>query len=543
MSETYHDKLRRFTHCRVRVQYEAGDTHLELPFIVGVLADLSGQTLVEWKPLAQRRFIPIDRDNFDNVMACAAPRVAFGIPSTMGPQRIDLRFRTLADFGPAGIAAQVPELQALVAATDDANVQRRTALLNDILHHPELQRLEGTWRGLWHLVSRTETGEMLKIRVMNVRKEELQADVHEATAFDQTTLFMKVHEEVYGTYGGQPCSLLIGDFAFDCRLTADVGLLRGIAATAEAAQAVFVASVSPRSFNMERFAELDHPRNLAKIFVGPDYDAWHAFRDSDESRHVALVLPRVLAREVYGEQFEPVKKFDFEESIDGTDSDKYLWMSAAWCYAANVTEAFAKYGWLARIRGVEGGGKVDGLPVHTFPTDDGDVVMKCPTEIGITDDREHELELLGFLPLIHIKGQSCDAFLAANTPHKRKLPDRALWTTTLHLSPRNNALLCLFRFTQIIMVMVRDRMGAFLDAAELEVWLNGWIGNYVLAVENPYECTDDVKAARPLAWTRIEVAEVNGQPGAYRITTTFRPHFQLEPLDYAMQFAAKQLSR
>ncbi len=219
--------------------------------------------------------------------------------------------------------------------------------------------------------------------------------------------------------------MLVGDYEFDVRRSADVKLLQGLSGVAAAAHAPFVSAASPKLFNMDRFTELSNPRDLAKIFTGVEYASWKSFRESEDSRYVALTCPRVLARELYGEKFSKVAEFNFEENVDGTDHDKYLWMNAAWAYAARITDAFAKYGWMARTRGVEGGGKVEGLPVHTFPTDDGDVAMKCPTEIAITDRREFELSNLGFLPLIHCKGRDFAVFMRPQSCQKPEKYDRA----------------------------------------------------------------------------------------------------------------------
>ena len=417
--------------------------------------------------------------------------------------------------------------------------QKLTSQLNEILHNPALQKLEGTWRGLHYLVSQTNTGEHLKIRVMNLTKDELRNDLDRAVEFDMSETFKKVYEEEYGQLGGSPFGMLVGDYDFDCRRAGDVKLLQGVSGIAASAHAPFVSAVSPKSFNMERFAELGNPRDLAKIFTGPDYAAWQAFRESEDSRYVALTCPRVLAREVYGEKFRPVAEFNFEENADGVDHDKYLWMNAAWTYAARITDAFDKYGWMARTRGVEGGGKVEGLPVHTFPTDDGDVAMKCPTEIAITERREQELEKLGFMSLIHCKGKDFAAFMSATSTQKPKKYDRDGATANAILSTKFNQLMCVSRFAHFLKVMVRNRIGSFMERDDMERWLNRWINNYTLG--NPESAGDETKAQKPLAWAEIKVVDVPGQPGVYRAVAHMRPHFQLEALDISLRMVAKQL--
>jgi type VI secretion system protein ImpC len=402
--------------------------------------------------------------------------------------------------------------------------QKLSAQLNEILHHPALQKLEGTWRGLHYLVSQSNTGETLKIRVFNATKDEVRNDLDRAVEFDMSETFKKVYEEEYGTLGGFPFGMLVGDYEFDVRRATDVKLLQGLSGIAAAAHAPFVSSVSPKSFNMDRYSELANPRDLAKIFTGPDYAAWQSFRESEDSRYVALTCPRVLAREVYGERFRPVAEFNYEEDVDGTDHDKYLWMNAAWCYAARV-----------------GGGKVEGLPVHTFPTDDGDVAMKCPTEIAITERREQELEKLGFLSLIHCKGRDFAAFMSATSAQKAKKYDREGATANAILSTKFNQLMCVSRFAHFLKVMVRNRIGSFMERADMERWLNRWINNYTLG--NPESASEEAKAQKPLAWAEIKVVDVPGQPGVYRAVAHMRPHFQLEALDISLRMVAKQLAK
>jgi type VI secretion system protein ImpC len=333
--------------------------------------------------------------------------------------------------------------------------------------------------------------------------------------------------------------MLVGDYEFNCSRATDVKLLQGLSGIAAAAHAPFVSAVSPKTFQMDRFSELSDPRDLAKKTTGADYTAWQSFRESEDSRYVALTCPRVLGREVYGEKFRPVAEFNFEENVDGTDHDKYLWMNSAWCYAARITDAYDKYGWMARTRGVEGGGKVEGLPVHTFPTDDGDVAMKCPTEIAITERREQELEKMGFMSLIHCKGRDFAAFMSATSCQKPRKYDRDNATANAILSTKFNQLMCVSRFAHFLKVMVRNRVGSFMERGDMETWLNRWIMNYVLG--NPEGQPDELKAKYPLSWAQIQVVDVPGQPGVYRAVAHMRPHFQLEALDISLRMVAKQL--
>jgi type VI secretion system protein ImpC len=404
------------------------------------------------------------------------------------------------------------------------------------MHNPDFQKLESTWRGLHYLVHQSETGESLKIRVMNVQKRELAKDLEKAVEFDQSTLFKKVYEEEYGTLGGQPFGMLMGDYEFS-KSAEDVGMLQKIAGVAAAAHAPFVAGVAAKMFGMDDFTDLAKPRDLTKIFSTVDYAQWQSFRESPDSRYVGLAMPRVLGRLPYGEEFKRVDEFKYEEAVDGTKHENYLWMNAAWTYTARLTDAFAKDGWFARTRGVEGGGKVEGLPVHTFPTDDGGVAMKCPTEIAITDRREFELSNLGFLPLLHCKGKDYAAYIGTQSCQKPKTYFDPAANANAELSTKLNFMLCVSRFAHYLKVMARDKIGSFMETADCSVWLNNWIQNYVLG--NPAGAADELKARRPLAEARVDVQPVAGKPGWYEAVAYLRPHFQLETLTTSMRLVAE----
>ena len=413
--------------------------------------------------------------------------------------------------------------------------KKLSSQLNEVIHHPNFQKLEGTWRGLQHMVFNTETGTSLKIRVLNVKKQELLKDLEKAVEFDQSAVFKKVYEEEFGQLGGEPYGMLVGDYDFS-RHPDDVNLLKMISNVAAAAHSPFVAAASPKLFNMESFSELANPRDLSKIFQSVEYASWNSFRESEDSRYVALTMPRVLGRLPYGADFKRVEEFDYEEDVDGTDSEKYLWTSSAWAYAVRVTDAFAKYGWFARTRGVEGGGVVDGLPVHTFPTDDGDVAMKCPTEIAISDRREFELSNLGFLPLLHCKNRDFAAFMGSQSCQKPKTyfdPDA---NANAELSTKFNYLLCTSRFGHYLKMMARDKIGSDMEREECERWLNDWISNYVC---DPTTAGEETKAQCPLSDAKVEVREVAGRPGWYEAVAHLRPHFQLETLTASMRLVAQ----
>ncbi len=414
--------------------------------------------------------------------------------------------------------------------------KKLSAQLNEVMHHPEFQKLEATWRGLHYLVQQSETGTALKLRVMNAKKAELARDLERAVEFDQSQLFKKIYEDEYGVLGGTPYGLLVGDYEFG-RGAEDVDFLKRMSNVAAASHAPFVSNASPKMFNWDRMTEMPNVRDLAKIFEGVEYAPWKSFRDSEDSRYVGLVMPKVLARLPYGQEFKSVPEFNFEEMVDGRDHDKYLWMGAAWAYATRITDAYAKDGWFARIRGVEGGGKVEGLPVHTFPTDDGDVAMKCPTEIAITDRREFELSNLGFLPLVHAKGKDFAVFMGAQSCQKPKQYFDPAAQSNAELSAKFNLIMSTSRFAHYLKVMARDKIGKFMEVDECGVWLNNWIQNYV--TPNPDKVSDAEKAKAPLADARVEVKAVKGKPGSYEAIAYLRPHFQLETLSTSMRLVAE----
>src|SRR5215203_3461080 len=346
--------------------------------------------------------------------------------------------------------------------------------LNEVMHAPEFQRLEATWRGLKYLLSQTETSTTLKIKVLNVSKKELLRDLQRAPEFDQSALFKKVYEEEFGVFGGAPFGALIGDYQFG-KGPEDIELIERISQVAASAHAPFLTGADPQFFNLDTYTSLDAPRDLAKVFDTTEYAKWKSFRASEDSRYVGLALPRVLARLPYGKNTVPVEGFAYEENVDGTDHSKYCWMNAAWALGARLTQAFSLYGWCASIRGVEGGGLVQGLPVHNFYTDEGDIAMKCPTEVPITDRREKELADMGFIPLVHCKGTDYAAFFSVQSAQKPKVYDKDAANANARLSAQLPYILATSRFAHYLKAMMRDKIGSFMSRTDAEVFLNRWI--------------------------------------------------------------------
>ncbi|MEN3332488.1 MAG: type secretion system protein ImpC [Blastocatellia bacterium] len=424
-------------------------------------------------------------------------------------------------------------------ATINARIAQIDKLLseqvNAIMHHEEFQKLEASWRGLRHLVYQSETGTMLKIRVLNVSKKDLLGDLERASEFDQSALFKKVYEAEFGMFGGNPYGALIGDYEFG-KHPQDMALLERISEVAAAAHAPFISAAAPQLFGWDSFTELEGVRDLAKIFGTDDYVKWRSFRESEDSRYVGLCLPHTLMRLPYGNETVPTETFRFEEDVDGTDHKKYLWGNAAYSFGTRLTEAFAKYFWTVAIRGVEGGGLVQGLPTHTFKTDEGEIAMKCPTEIAITDRREKEFADLGFIPLVHCKGTDYAAFFAAQSANKAKKYDTDFANANARLSTQLQYMFAVSRFAHYLKSMMRDKVGAFMSRKNCEDFLNRWISHYVLLDD---DAGQELKAQYPLREARIDVEEIPGKPGCYRAKTLLRPHFQLDELTVSLRLVAE----
>jgi type VI secretion system protein ImpC len=424
----------------------------------------------------------------------------------------------------ATITARIAQIDKLISAQ-----------LSEILHHPQFQKLEASWRGLKYMLDQSETSEMLKIKILNVTKRELLRDLQLASEFDQSALFRKVYEEEFGVFGGAPFGALVGDYTFG-RGPEDIELLERISQVAAAAHAPFLSAAAPELLNLDSFAAIGGIRDIGKIFDSTEYAKWKSFRQSEDSKYLGLAMPHVLMRLPYGRETCQVDAFNFEEGVDGTDHSKYLWGNAAYALGAKLTSAFGKYGWCAAIRGVEGGGLVEGLPAHTFRTDEGDIALKCPTEVAITDRREKELADQGIIPLVHCKNTDYAAFFSVQSCNKPKLYDKDAANANARLSAQLPYILAMARFAHYMKAMMRDKIGSFMSRADCQRFLNQWISNYVCADDN---ATQSVKAQLPLREANIEVAEVPGKPGVYRATAFLRPHFQLDELSVSLRLVAE----
>lgn len=420
-----------------------------------------------------------------------------------------------------------------------------SAQLAKIMHNEAFQKLEGSWRGLQHLVMNSETGTQLKLRVLNVKKRDLQKDLADAVEFDQSDLFKKIYETAFGLAGGIPYGALIGDYEFKNHPD-DIAMLRNLSSVAAAGFCPFIASTGCEMFGFDSWTELNAPRDIAKIFDTPSYTSWKSFRETEDSRFVVLTMPRTLARLPYGANTSPIDEFGFEEVPLGADKkpitvahDDYCWMSTAYVMGARLTDAFAKYGWCTSIRGFEGGGKVENLPTHVVRAEDGDLEIKCPTEVLIPDRREKEISDCGFLPLCNYKDTDYSVFFGGQTtqkPKKYEGKDGDYATSNAAISARLPYILATSRIAHYLKVMARDKIGAFMEREDCEQWLNNWIMNYRTASNKP---SAEEKATHPLADCKIEVSEVPGQPGSYTAVALLRPWLQFEELTTSMRLVTK----
>jgi type VI secretion system protein ImpC len=574
--EPLQQKLDRVRAPRAYITYEvpigAAIRMKEIPFVVGVLAELSGKPDEPLPLLRDSKFIEIDWDNFNSVLAAMRPRLAFTVDNLLagGGQQlaIELRFYHMDDFEPVQVIGQVKPLQDLLEMRQQLAEGRVTVVGNDleiaavgslplqqvnllihaidnllsrqlslIMHASEFQKLEASWRGLHYLVQHTETSTMLKIRVLNVSKRDLLRDQERAPEFDQSALFKKVYEEAYGTFDGVPFGVLIGDYEFGHH-PQDISLLEKLSNVAAAAHTPFIAAANPQLFNLDSFTELGIPRDLAKIIDSVEYARWKSFRQSEDSRYIGLTIPRILLRLPYTPRPAPVETFQFTEDVDATGR-LFLWGNTAFAFGACLTNAFAKYAWCAAIRGVEGGGLVEGLPTWTFKTDEGDMARKCSTEIAITDRREKELADLGFIPLLSMQGTDTAAFFSAPSCQQPRKYDADAANVNSRLAAQLQCVMTTSRFAHYLKSIMRDQLGSFMSRGDCESFLNRWILNYVLLDDDASLAT---KARYPLREARINVSEMRGKPGVYLAVVYLRPHFQLEELTVSLRLVIELLT-
>jgi type VI secretion system protein ImpC len=485
------------------------------------------------QPTAATQAQAIEEGEFSTLL-----RKEFKPKSDEAREAVEQAVRTLAQQALAQTKLISPDVVKTIEAIIGLLDRKLTEQINLIIHHEDFQKLEGAWRGLHYLVNNTETDEMLKIRVMNISKAELAKTLkwYKGTNWDQSPVFKRVYEEEYGQFGGEPFGCLVADYYLD-HSPPDVELLGEVGKVCAAAHVPFIAGASPVTMQMDTWQELANPRDLTKIFTTPEYAAWRSLRESEDSRYIGLAMPRFLARLPYGAKTNPVEEFDFEEDTGAADHRKYTWANSAYAMAVNINRSFKLYGWCSRIRGIESGGAVEGLPTHTFPTDDGGVDMKCPTEIAISDRREAELAKNGFMPLVHRKNSDFAAFIGAQSLQKPFEYDDPDATANANLAARLPYLFACCRFAHYLKCIVRDKIGSFKERADMQIWLQNWIMNYVDG--DPAHSSEETKARKPLAAAEVVVEEVEGNPGYYTSKFFLRPHYQLEGLTVSLRLVSK----
>ena len=467
---------------------------------------------------------------------------AIGATRQTEPKEVEELLRALTEEANRGTVTFSRNFALTIRQAIEAIDAEMSKQLAAIMHDEKFKALEGSWRGLRYLVMNSNTGVDMKIRVLNAPKRELARDLSKAVEFDQSVLFKKIYEGEFGTPGGEPYGALIGDYYFGATQD-DVELLRNVSSVAAAAFAPFVSAAGPSMFGFKNFEELSKPRDLSDKFQATEYLKWRGFRESEDSRFVTLTMPRVLARQPYGEQSKAIDEFAYEEApadADGNprpmDHDDYCWMNAAYTLGTRMTEAFSDSGWCTAIRGAEGGGKVLDLPTHVFMSDDGDMSEQCPTEIAITSRREKELSDLGFLPLCHYKNTDYAVFFGSQTAQKPKKYDRPEATENAAISARLPYIMATSRFAHYLKVMARDKIGSFMEVEDCANWLNRWIMNYVNAAEGGGQ---EIRAKYPLRDARIEVTAVAGSPGSYNAIAYLRPWLQMEELTASLRLVAR----
>lgn len=413
--------------------------------------------------------------------------------------------------------------------------------LSAIMQNNEFQKLEGSWRGLQKLVRESEVGADLKIKIADFNRDELLEQFEDAPAIDRSPLFNTLYQGEYGTAGGEPYGLLLGDYEFN-HSDESVSLLRYMGEVSAACHAPFVAAASSEMFELDSFDVFNEGKPVAPGFDSPAYASWNSFRESDDSRYVALTLPRTMARLPYGKKGLGVKSFDFEElgtDADGnprpTNNDNIVWSNAAYDMGLKMTQAYTAYGWCTSIRGLENGGKVEALPNLTFKSDAGDIQQQCPTEVNLTDEREKELSDLGFLPLVHYKNSDYAVFVGGQTTQKPKTYTDPDATANAAISARLPYIMASSRIAHYLKIMGRDKLGSNLEAADVENDLNTWIAQFT----NPGAIGNEQRAKTPLADSSISVVEQPGKPGEYSAVAHLRPWLQLEALTTSVRMVAK----
>jgi type VI secretion system protein ImpC len=424
-------------------------------------------------------------------------------------------------------------VDAMIAEID----QRMSAQINEILHDPGFQKLEAAWRGLKYLIDNTDFRENIRVSLLNVSKEQLLEDFEDSPELVKSGLYRLVYSNEYGTFGGKPYGVMVGNYEFGPG-PQDLQLLQNLASVSAMSHAPFLSNVSPKMFGCDNFLELPKLKDLQSIFEGPQYARWHSFRESEDSRYVGLCGPRMLLRLPYGPETVPVKSFNFKEDVVG-NHDRYLWAGSATAMATRIADSFAKYRWCPNIIGPAAGGAVENLPLHQYEAM-GEIQTKCPTEVQLTERREYELSEQGFIGLTFRKDSDNAAFFSANSCQKPKIfantPEGKAAETNYRLGTQLPYMFIVTRLSHYLKVMQREQIGSWKERSDLERELNNWIRQYVADMENPAPA---VRSRKPLRQAQILVEDVEGQPGWYRCSMKVRPHFKYMGASFTLSLVGK----
>lgn len=636
MSESIQQVLTRLRPPRVKITYDVaiGNAIIkkELPFIIGIISDLSGDTVLP--ELEDKKFVYIDPDNFTDIMVSYNPTLSYSVVDYITPRAegdtaektipVNLKFHSMDDFSPDNILPQVPEMMTIYtdrihlvnllavldgnnalektltqimlddgiketvkAGTDDAKInelidqghmikredqralakellmmfashigdrkdilsmstfllveienidKRLSTQMDAILHNKKFQTLEARWKGVFYLIYNLEISESLRVRVISTTEQEMINDLNKAASFDQSKIFKMIYEAEFGTFGGLPYSCIIADFMDFSRSAPSMDVLEKLTTVCAAAHAPLLSSASSELFNWSDFSSLSKPRDLKKLFDSVELARWNGFRDTEDSRYCSMFLPRILMRVPFDVVNNPIAKFAYTETVNGADNSHFCWGNTAYGMAVKIGQAYAKYQWCATIRGVEGGGLVENLPVYTYKTAEGDVLMKCPTEVTITDRREKELSDLGFISICHAKGRNVATFFGGQTVQKPVTYNTAAATANANLSARLPYMLNASRFAHYIKIMMRDKIGSMMSAVDVQNYIQTWLSDYILLSDTASQA---LKAATPLRNGSVTVVEVPGKPGVYSAILELQPHFQLEELTASIRLVAQ----
>lgn len=407
----------------------------------------------------------------------------------------------------------------------------------EIIHHKTFQSAESKWRGLYLLVERTDFRQNINMEILNVSKEDLMEDFENSLDITQTGLYKHIYTSGYGQFGGQPVGAMIADYELSPS-NFDMKFLNKVASIAAMAHAPVISAAGPKFFGLDSFEGLPNLKDLEDVLSSPQFAAWRGFRQNEDSRYVGLTLPRFLLRPPYHPEDNPISKFTYKEDVSASH-ENYLWGSTVYAFASKLTESFANYRWCTNIIGPKSGGEMRDLPVHTFESM-GDIEMKIPTEVLISDRREYELSEQGFIPLIMRKGANSAAFFAASSTQLPKVypdtPEGNAAQLNYKLGTQLPYLFSITRMSHYIKVLQREYIGAWRERADLELELNKWARQYVANQENP---SAEIRSKRPFKNMSIEVSDVESDPGWYKVKIALRPHFKYMGASFELSLIGK----